>query len=388
MHRRAFLTLPAVALGSAAAGRKPRVAAILTIFTPNSHGDVFMMRLIQGYRLNKKTCHPRLDLVSMYVDQFPPTDMARDLADEYGFRIYPSIAEAVRAGGKKTDIDGVCIIGEHGNYPNNEKGQKLYPRKELFEQVVNVMKEDGHVAPIFVDKHFSYSWDKAKWMYDTAREMKIPLMAGSTVSLAWRVPPLELTPNMELDQALVVGFGETDGYGFHCLEALQAIVEKRKGGETGIASVQGFQGAKVWELGEQGVWWRELFDAALARTPSRVPGKPEDLVKEPVLFVLNYRGGLKGRVLICNGLLRSWVFAGFTTGPRNILATDCRIQFQLHGHWGFMVRNFEDLVIHKKLPNPVERTLLTTGALAFAIDSIHQGGREIPTPMLEIRYRA
>jgi len=388
MRRRDLLTLPAVTLGSAAAGRKPRIAAILTIFAPNSHGDVFMMRLIQGYRLNKKTCHPRLDLVSMYVDQFPPTDMARDLAEEYGFRIYPSITEAVRVGGKKADIDGVCIIGEHGNYPINEKGQKLYPRKEFFEQVVNVMKEDGHVAPILVDKHFSYSWDKAKWIYDTARRMNIPLIAGSTVSLAWRVPPLELTPDTELDQALVVGFGETDAYGFHCLEALQAIVERRKGGETGIASVQGFQGPRVWELGDQGVWSRRLFDAALARTPSRIAGRPEDLVANPVLFVLNYRDGFKGRVLICNGLLRSWVFAANRKPAGDIISTDCRIQFYLHGHWGFMVRNFEDLVLHGKLPNPVERTLLTTGALAFAIESIYQGGKEIATPMLEIRYRA
>ncbi len=387
MQRRDFLSLP-LAFSAQAAVRRPRVAAVLTIFTPNSHADVFMMRLLQGYRLNKKTYLPRLDLVSMYVDQFPPTDMARDLAEEYGFRIYPTIAEAVRAGKARTDLDGVAIIGEHGDYPSNEMGQKLYPRKEFFEQVAQVMRQDGHVAPVYVDKHFSYSWEKARWMYDTARELKMPLMAGSTVSLAWRVPPLELSPADELEQALVVGFGDTDAYGFHCLEALQAIVEKRKGGETGVASVQAFTGPKVWELGSQGVWSRELLEAALARTPSRVPGKPEELVKQPVLFLVNYRDGLKGRVLISNGLLRSWAFAAHRKPSRRILSTDCRIQFQLHGHWGFMVRNFEELVVNRRLPNPVERTLLTTGVLSFAFQSLHRGGVEIPTPMLDIRYRS
>jgi hypothetical protein len=103
---------------------------------------------------------------------------------------------------------------------------------------------------------------------------------------------------------------------------------------------------------------------------------------------VNYRDGLKGRVLICNGLLRSWTFAAYKKPSRQILSTDCRIQFHLHGHWGFMVRNFEELALNRSLPNPVERTLLTSGVLAFAIDSIHRGGQEIATPMLNLRYRS
>lgn len=136
------------------------------------------------------------------------------------------------------------------------------------------------------------------------------------------------------------------------------------------------------------MWSRELFDAALARTPSRIPGRPEDLVKEPVLFLVNYRDRLKGRVLICNGLLRSWVFAAFRRGSREPISTDCRIQFFLHKHWGFMARNFENIVLTHEPPNPVERTLLTTGTLALAIDSLYKGSVEIPTPQLAIGYRS
>ena len=224
-------------------------------------------------------------------------------------------------------------------------------------------------------------------MYDTAKDMKIPLMAGSTVSLAWRVPPLVLRPETELQEAMVVGFGRTDGYGFHALEALQSIVERRHGAETGVASVQAFQGTKVWELGDQGVWSRDLLETALTRTASRVPGKPEKLVKDPVLFLINYRDGLKGRILICNGLLRSWVFAAAPKGGGGILSTECRIQFYLHGHWAFMARNFENLVADGELPNPIERTLLTTGILAFVIDSLHQNSAELRTPELGIAYQ-
>ena len=367
---------------------KPRIAAITTVYFERSHADVFFSRILHGYRLNKKTYYPRLEVASMYLDQVPDNDMGYDLAEEYGFKVYPTVAEALRCGGDRLAVDGIALVAEHGEYPSNEKGQQLYPRYELFMQLIDVMKQDGVVCPIFVDKHFSYSWEKASAMYETAKEMGIPLMAGSTVSLAWRYPPLELDYTQELEQALTVGFGHTDALGFHTLEALQAIVEKRMGGETGVESVQAFRGSKVWELRDQGVWSQELFEAALARTETRKEGLPEDLIEEPILFLIDYRDGLKGRLLMANGLLRSWVVAASRKGSGEILSTECRIQFHIHGHWGFMARNFENLIADGTLPNPVERTLLTTGVLSFAIDSLFENGRRIDTPELAISYKA
>jgi hypothetical protein len=393
MLRRTFLGTPALVTTAAQdrepAERRRRVAAIVTVYTPLSHADVFLNRVLEGYHLEHISHRPRLELASLYVDQTPANSMAAELAEEFGFRIYPTIPEALRCGGAKIAVDGVAIIGEHGTYPLNDRGQRLYPRREFFEQVVQVMQQDGRSAPIFVDKHLSYSWENAIWMYNTAREMRIPLMAGSTVSLTRRVPPLELPAGTKLSEALIAGFGETDAYGFHAIEALQAIVERRDGSETGVSSVQAIRGQKVWELGERGVWSKQLLDAALARTPTRVAGEPAKLVAEPVLFLINYRDGLKGRILICNGLLRSWVFAAFPSSGRPMLSTDCRISFSLHTHWGYMVRNFENLVLEHKQPNPIERTLLTTGILANLFKSLAEGGAEIRTPALEeIRYRA
>ena len=373
---------------SAPEQRKPRIAAITTVYYERSHADVFFSRILHGYRLNKKTYYPRLEVGSMYLDQVPDNDMGHDIAEEYEFSVYPTVAEALRCGGDRLAVDGVALVGEHGDYPMNDKGQKLYPRHELFMQIIDVMKQDGIVCPIFNDKHFSYDWDKASEMYESAKAMNIPLMAGSTVSLAWRHPPLELDYSQELEEALVVGFGQTDAYGFHTLEALQAIVEKRKGGETGVASVQAFRGGKVWELRDQGVWSEDLLDAALARTETRQPGNPEELIEDPILFLIEYRDGLKGRLLMGNGLLRSWVVAARQKGSNEILSAECRIQFHLHGHWGFMARNFENLVADGVLPNPVERTLLTTGVLSFAFESLYENARLIETPDLQIEYKA
>ncbi len=387
------LTLGSVACGAsdppaAEPPNKPRIAAITTVYREGTHADVFFGRILHGYRLNKKTYYPRLDVASMYLDQVPDDDIGHALGEEYDFGVYPTIAEALRCGGDRLAVDGVALVGEHGDYPFNDQGQHLYPRYELFMQVIEVMKKDGVVCPIFVDKHLSYDWDKASEMYQTAKAMGIPLMAGSTVSLAWRHPPLELDYTQELDEALAVGFGETDDMGFHTMEALQAIVEKRKGGETGIASVQSFRGPKVWELRDEGVWSQDLLGAALPRTELRTEGRPEEVLKDPILFVIDYKDGLKGRLLMGNGLVRSWVVAARPKGSDQILSTECRIQFHLHGHWGFMARNFENLVADGVLPNPVERTLLTTGILSFAMESLHDNARLIETPDLAIEYKA
>jgi hypothetical protein len=364
------------------------VAAVVNVWAPNTHADVFLSRLLDGYRLEGAWHSPRLELVSVFVDQKPPNDMSVEASAEYGFKVYPTIAAALRCGGTSMAVDAVVHIGEHGDYPLNERGQRMYPRREFFEQIVKVMRDDRRIVPLYTDKHFSYTWENAIWMYNTAREMKIPLMAGSTVSLTRRVPPLDLAPGTQLQEAMVVGFGETDAYGFHALEALEAVVEKRRGGETGVSSVQAFQGPEVWSLAERGLWSCDLFEAALSRTPSRVAGRPEDLVQQPVLFRVNYKDGMKGQILICNGLLHSWVFAARPSHTGSILSTDCRISFTLHTHWGYMVRNFENLILTGKVPNPVERTLLTTGILAFAFESLARHSAEVPTPQLEISYGA
>src|SRR5579872_1737243 len=124
MTRRTMLLAPAsLTLRPAlrAAPRRRRVACILNVYFPHSHADVFMSRLLDGYRLNGKWNAPRLEVASLYVDQFPVNDMAREQAQEHGITIYPSVAEALRLGGNKLAVDGIAVIGEHGNYPRTQR---------------------------------------------------------------------------------------------------------------------------------------------------------------------------------------------------------------------------------------------------------------------------
>jgi len=77
ISRRLFLAAPVLASRLHAQQQKPRVACILNAYFPNSHADVFVSRLLDGYRLNHAWHEPRVQTVSFYVDQFPENDLAR-----------------------------------------------------------------------------------------------------------------------------------------------------------------------------------------------------------------------------------------------------------------------------------------------------------------------
>ena len=136
---------------------------------------------------------------------------------------------------------------------------------------------------VYNDKHLSYSFDKAKWMVDASKRLKFPMLAGSSLPVTWRLPDIELPLNCEIENALMVGYGGADVMDFHGLEALQCMVERRKGGETGVAAVQMIEGDAVWKAGEEGRYSRELLVSALSRSDSPQgqtieDGRTQDLV--------------------------------------------------------------------------------------------------------------
>ncbi|MBT4483885.1 MAG: hypothetical protein HOC71_09435, partial [Candidatus Latescibacteria bacterium] len=235
------------------AAKRPRVAAVITEYRRNSHADVIIGRMLEGYFYEKRRT-PRLEIVSMYTDQVPKNDMSRDMAAKHNIPIYPTIQKALVMDGDNLAVDGVVFIGEHGNYHWNIKDQKLYPRWYLYKQIVDVFKKTGKAVPVFSDKHLSVDWDEAKWMYDQSREMNFPLMAGSSLPLAWRYPKIELEIGTPVEKAVVSFYGGKEAYGFHALESLQCMVERRRGGETGVAAVECLEGADVWKWTDANQW--------------------------------------------------------------------------------------------------------------------------------------
>jgi hypothetical protein len=397
MNRRNFLQYSAAALASPAkdAAAKKRVAAIVTMYVDDrrlkSHAAVIVGRFLDGYSPNGVRTEPRTKIVSMYTEQFPSNDLSRGVAAEHGLKIYPTIADALTLGGDKLAVDAVLFVGEHGDYPTNDVGQKLYPRYEMFTRITDTFRRTGRAVPVYCDKHLSYSWEKAKKMYDESRELKFPMMAGSSEPVTIRTPELELPLGCNLEHAISVGYGDIDAYGFHTLEALQCMIERRAGAETGVTAVRFVEGEDVWKWrdSEEGRWSVPLLSAALATSPQTKSGPPEQNVKRPVLFLLEYRDGFRTASYMLDGHVRGFLFAAKQKGREQLWAThfgalDNRRPLP---HFDGLVYCIEEFFVTGKPLYPVERTLLTTGALSFLFESRRQGKR-IETPDLKITYRS
>jgi hypothetical protein len=116
---------------------RPKLAGVVTTYFKYSHAQHIIDRFLDGYGWNGKHHHPPMDLVSLWVDQVGANDLSRERLKRHPeVKGCSSIAEALALGGSKLAVDGVVLVGEHGSYPRNEKGQTKYPRYEFFEQIV------------------------------------------------------------------------------------------------------------------------------------------------------------------------------------------------------------------------------------------------------------
>lgn len=373
---------------------RPRVAAIVTEFRENSHADVIVTKFAEGCAYPGAEFKPEVSLVALYMDQVPANDLGRDFAKRHGIPVYPTIRAALCTGSERLSVDSVLLIGEHGNYPVNARKQKQYPRWRFFSETAAVVREAAayRIPPpaVFSDKHLStHSWKEARQMVDTARELKMPFMAGSSLPVAWRRPELEYAPGVQLEEAMAVGYHELDAYGFHALETLQCMTERRKGGETGVRAVQCLSGEEVWRAGADGRWSRGLLEAALTRAETKRPGAPEKNVREPYAVLIDYVDGLRASMLMLEGQVNEFLFAGRRKGAKEPDATLFWLQEpKPFAHFARLDSAIQKMFLTRRPTYPVERTLLTTGILLAAHDSLYNGGKRVETPHLRIRYRS
>ncbi|MCZ6681340.1 MAG: hypothetical protein O7E52_29350 [Candidatus Poribacteria bacterium] len=367
---------------------RKKIAAIITTYFPRSHADVVATKYMKGFPTNEGFRHPRVKLISIYLDQIDPRDIGRELAEAHSVPIYPSIRSALTLGGNELAVDGVLLIGEHGDYPYNELEQHMYPRRYLFEQICGVFASSGRSVPAFCDKHLSYNWTDAKWMYDRAQELNVPFMAGSSLPTCWRNPFLEYDLDTPLEAAIGIGYGGIESYGFHALETLQCMIERRAGGESGVVAVQCLEGEAVWEAGAKGLWSRELAEAACAPIEDKPDGRMEEHCKNPAVFLIEHSDGFTSAVLMLNGYTSHFAYAGQVNGE--IQGTEFYLQGgDPHSHFSYLGLNIEEMFLTGLPQYPVERTLLTTGVLDAAMRSRSQGHIRLETPYLaSLAYRS
>jgi len=183
------------------------------------------------------------------------------------------------------------------------------------------------------------------------------------------------------------------------------MVERRRGGETGVKSVQLLEGDAVWRAGEEGQWSKRLLEAALSRSDSisgdsDLDSRPQDLVRNGKLpgmirkdrpvtaLLIEYNDGLRATVMMLNG-----VISDFNGAVR--MANDEIISTQFYApplpnvaYSACLMAQVEEMIVTGKAPYPVERTQLTSSVIERALDSRVSGFQRIQTPELNISYRA
>ena len=409
--RRAFLEVAGASAAMAGLGpiarsaessrARPKLAVIATAYHYLSHAYHIIGRFLDGFDLHDGhgLHHPDFEIASLFIEQTPSNDLGRDKARRHEIRLSPNVADALMLGTGKVAVDGVLLIAEHGEYPFNEKLQKLYPRGKLFREVLDVLKTFNSGVPIFVDKHLSYDATEARRMYDSARAAKVPLMAGSSLPVTWRLPELEVPLGLAWKEAVVASRGEIEIFGFHALESLQCMAERRdrKGRPQGVAAVTCLEGEAVWDARTKGLYSNDLLQAALSRSHTLNPGDVRQNTRDfvppssrpsflatPIAFLVEYADGFRGTALILNGHVDDTTIAARIDRDQEPVVSTLFYLPAPPGARFFdpLVLRIEDFMRTGRSPYPVERTLLTGGMLDALLESRLLKGRRIETPDL------
>ena len=403
LSRRELLGVAGLAGVTAVAGRaaaavpqtapgRPRIACLASYWAaPNSHADWIITKLLDGYWWQGAHTPSRIDIASVYIHQHDTSLLGQKICQAKSIPIYKTVAEALTLGGADLAVDGVVIVAEHGDYPTDLKGHWLLPRWWIYQQVVKVFEKSRRSVPVFNDKHLSYNWDDAKWMFDKSRELGFPLTGGSSIPTYFREPEIDLAIDTPLKHSIVVGGAPDEGAIFHCIDVLQAFVERRKGGETGVKAVQSIRGPETWKWVAQTPWAAGLLDAVARRFKVTPASLREDARANAC--IVDYNDGTRGAVL--SGKDVGWTFAGEIEGqsePTIISMLGWPGPFsQYHAangqpHW------INEMMLTKQEPFNAERLLLSTGITNHYMESNWQNGRysavgrRIETPVMNMTY--
>jgi hypothetical protein len=371
---------------------KVRIAFCTTYWAAtNSHADWISTKLLDGYWWNGAHTESRVEIVSVYIHQIELSGLGVKICKAKNIPIFKTVGEALTLGGSELAVEGVVIVGEHGVFPSNMKGQWLLPRWLIYSQVMRVFERSKRSVPVFNDKHFSYDWNEAKWMFNKSRELNFPLTGGSGVPTYYRVPEIELDHNTPLKASIVVGSAPDEGALFHCVDTLQAFVEMRKGGETGVKAIQYIKGPDSWKWTERNPWAGNLLES-LRKKLNLKPGYYSELPRMNV-SVIEYNDGTKAAIYHVS--IPEWHFVGEIEGksePTIISMVGFPGPFSQYHAFNGQPHWITEMMVTKKEPFNAERLLLSTGILSNLMDSSWENGvysvigRRVETPFLNMSY--
>lgn len=394
-------TAPALWGFAGEASQRKKIAFLGTTVFRHSHAQHFLDRLAMGAASGGRWHPSQLDVASVYIDQIGDNDIGRQRIAKYGLTTYENVADALTLGGSELAVDGVVIIGEHGRYPKNDRGQTLYPRYAWFKEIVKVFEASGRSVPVFNDKHLSTSWPECVEMVEDSRRLGFPFYAGSSLPVTWRLPAVEMPYDVPLSESVCVAYGGVDSYDFHALETAQCMSERRQGGEVGIRSVHAVRDERCWELLAQHEVTQKLFISALCRShhlpvDNGFPTAPVDLqwarqaLPQITAYFVEHLDGFRTTIFLTG--IRDFNYAGMRADTGEIIG--CQFMLPMPGSSATtadfftpLIQHIEQMILTGKTAYPIERTLLTSGMVIGGVESLFAGQQPYVTDQMAIAYR-
>ena len=359
-----------------------RIAALCTEVRPNSHADAIIGRWLAPFASDASVgwAEPVGRIVSIHAAQrHPQRDLLPAWQERFGIEVHDTIRGALTRGADHLDVDAVLLIAEHGDYPENSFGQKLYPRKEFFDSLIEVFDQSGRVAPVFFDKHLSWNPDWILEMWKAVEKRGIPFFAGS--SIPFSTPPPLCTPPPAPRNSAALFFGALESYLFHAVEMIGSL---GWGLQSGTVSINAAEGEGCWRALEcDPMGWSLLESAANACGPGGILGQlRQERNSEVVLFTLTDDAGSKIRFFREPGLIRKWAAA--TRHPKETTArsvvADVRGQPGFHPHFARLCVEIGSFFQTSRVPFPASRITTNSLITAYCMRSRKEDGQLFTLP--------
>jgi hypothetical protein len=372
-----------------------KIAFLLDEFTAPSPAQQLLDRFLIGYPRDGEFHKIDGAQISAYLAVSVEANFG-ERPKEFDLVIAPTVEEAVAG------ADAVVIVSRRPGAQANEAFLKI------------ALERAPEGAACFVHGALANSLASARKLAATASAHRIALLAGTPLSVTWRLPPVELPAGTPLTEALFVVQlspqaiqatppsppATLSGAELHALDGLLPVIERRRGGESGIRSVRFLEGKELWRAGQKGLWSWPLLAAALSRshTPQGDPvvdGRTQDLVglglvpklaRNPRGWMLENRDGLRSAILVLDGVVADFNFAVRAQDGQIVSAQLFRAPPPSEHHFSRLAAVTEDFFRTGKSPWPIERNFLIAGLLETFAKPSSLSGQRVETPELGIAY--
>ena len=373
---------------------KLRVAALCTECRPLSHADVILSRWLEPFPNDSLYgwTQPATRLTTIYAAQrHPQRDLIPAMQARFGIVSYDSIEGALMQGGTDLAVDAVLLIAEHGDYPENEFGQKLYPRKEFFDEMMRVFERAGRSVPVFFDKHLSWNPDWIGEMHDRIKRDAVPFFGGSSLPFSMEGDLAQVAEGTRFEEVVAVYYGGVESYLFHSAEMVESVIERGSRQSGGIDEIMAWKGERVWEAVENGDFSWELVEQACSACSDEaleaIRGLRDRRDPSVNAFRLHYENGLIVTHFHQVESVRRWCLAGRVSDTGEMVAGAGNAGGAVHyfPHFARLCRKIDDFFVTGQSPVPLERIYTTSMVTALCLRALASTDGCLSTPELQGR---